>query len=354
MKILHSADWHLDSPFSGRKPEQRETLNRALRQIPGKIAEICHKEACDLVLLAGDLFDGEDTRAGYEAAFAALKECGVPVFISPGNHDHLGVGSVWEQPWPENVHIFRGGMESVAIPELDCRVYGAGFQSMDSLALLDGFQAQGQERFCIGLLHGDATNASSPCNPITAAQIRDSGLDYLALGHIHKNGMFQAGGTICAWPGCPMGRGFDETGERGVYITQLDDTGCQPRFVPLNTLRFQDLSLDTGEDAISALETLLPGFGSWDFYRITLTGSGAGEIGEILAHFQHIPNLELRDERKEKKDIWAVAGEDSLQGQYFALLRQAMEDGDETTRKRIRLAAEISRKLLDGEEVALP
>ena len=77
---------------------------------------------------------------------------------------------------------------------------------------------------------------------MTMAQIRDSRLDYLALGHIHKAGMFHAGGTICAWPGCPMGRGFDETGERGVYVTRLGD-GYDVRFVPLHTLRFHELEL---------------------------------------------------------------------------------------------------------------
>lgn len=355
MKILHTADWHLDSPFSGRSPEQRGLLNRALRQIPEKIAELCKRECCDLVLLAGDIFDGEYTRSGYEAVYSALEECAVPVFVSPGNHDPIGPGCVWqEERWPENVHIFRGGMESVAIPALDCRVYGAAFQSMDCEPLLEGFQAQGQERFCIGVLHGDATNANSPCNAMTAAQIRDSGLDYLALGHIHKTGMFHAGATVCAWPGCPMGRGFDETGERGVYITELTDGECTPRFVALNTLRFQEMTVETGENAVEALEAVLPGFGSWDFYRITLEGSGEGKVEEILSHFQHIPNMTLRDARQEPMDIWAVAGEDSLQGHYFALLKQAMENSDEKTRHQIRLAGEISRKLLDGREVTLP
>lgn len=354
MKILHSADWHLDSPFSGRTPQQRELLNRALRQIPEKIAELCKKEGCELVLLAGDLFDGEYTREGYEAAYAGLKECGVPVFISPGNHDYMAPGCVWEEPWPENVHIFRRGMESVSIPELDCRVYGAAFQSMDCAPLLEGFQTRGQERFCVAVLHGDATNPTSSYNPMTAAQIRSSGLDYLALGHIHKPGLFHAGATVCTWPGCPMGRGFDETGERGVYITELNPAGCAPRFVPLNTLRFQELTVDTGEDAIAELESVLPGFGSWDFYRITLRGSGAGTEEAILSHFQHLPNLTLRDERQEPVDIWAVAGEDSLRGQYFGLLKQAMENCDERTKRQIRLAGEISHRLLEGREVELP
>ena len=355
MKILHSADWHLDSPFSGRAPEQRDVLNRALRKIPKKVAELCRRENCDVVLLSGDIFDGEYTREGYEAVYNALEDCGVPVFVAPGNHDFAAPGSPWvEERWPENVHVFRGGMESVALPRLDCRVYGAAFQSMDCDCLLENFQTEGTERFCLAVLHGDPTNASSPYNPMTTAQIRASGLDYLALGHIHKPGLFHAGGTICAWPGCPMGRGFDETGERGVYITELGGGRYDTKFVPLNTLRFHELEVDTGENAIEALETVLPGFGSKDFYRITLTGNGEGTLPEILDHYQHIPHLELRDNRQEKVDVWATAGEDSLQGRYFGLLRDAMDGADENTRWQIELAAEISRNLLDGREVQLP
>lgn len=354
MKILHSADWHLDSPFSGRTEAQRDILRRAQLAVPGRVSDACRREECDIVLLAGDIFDGPYTREGYEAACAALEQCGVPVFISPGNHDFVAPGSPWlEERWPDNVHIFKGGLESVALPKLDCRVYGAGFQSMDCPGLLEGFHTESRERFCLAVLHGDPTGASSPYNPMTTAQIRASGLDYLALGHIHKAGLFHAGGTICAWPGCPMGRGFDETGERGVYITHLGD-GHDTRFLPLNTLRFHELELDTGNSAIEALETVLPGFGNKDFYRITLTGSGGDTLERIYDHFQHIPNLELRDQRREKGDIWAGAGEDTLQGQYFGILQSAMEQADMDEKRRIELAAEISRSLLEGREVVLP
>ncbi len=354
MKFLHSADWHLDSPFTARTEAQRDTLRRALLKIPGKVAEICRREGCELMLLSGDIFDGPYTRESLDALRIALKNCGVPVFIAPGNHDFCSPDSPWlTEVFPENVHIFTGAMESVAIPELDCRIYGAGFQSMDCPPLLENFHTDGQERFCIAVLHGDATNPTSPCNPITAAQARSSGLDYLALGHIHKPGVFHAGGTICAWPGSPMGRGFDETGERGVYVTRLKD-GHDVRFVPLNTLRFHELEVDVGSDAITALEAVLPGFGSPDFYRITLTGAPGETLEALYDHFQHVPNLELRDERREPEDLWSSAGSDTLQGTYFQKLKDAFDAADGDTAHQIELAAQISKKLLEGREVTLP
>ena len=224
LKILHSADWHLDSPFQGFTERQRQYLKEEQRKIPGKIAEICRTEDCDLVLLAGDLFDGEASRESVDLLKRELENCGVQVLIAPGNHDFCSDGSPWqEKTWPENVFVFTGNLESVTIRGLDCRVYGAAFRSMDCASILEGFRAQGDEKYCLAVLHGDPLQRNSPYNPVTNAQVRNSSLDYLALGHVHKAGLFHSGETVCAWPGCPMGRGWEETGETGICIVTIDE-----------------------------------------------------------------------------------------------------------------------------------
>lgn len=352
MKILHTADWHLDTPFSGFSGEKRDFLRRELLKIPEKIVKLALREGCDLILIAGDVFDGAYTADSLDAVRNALGNCKLPVFISPGNHDFCAPDSPWmAEHWPENVHIFTGGLESKTVPALDCRIYGAGYSSMDCEPLLDNFRKEGEEKYQIGLIHGDPTSLSSPYSPVTAAQVRTSGLDYLALGHIHKGGSFTAGQTLCAWPGCPMGRGYDELGEKGCYIVDLNTK--ELRFVAMDTPRFFDLEAETGESAAASLDALLPPVESADFYRVTLTGSGEGSLEELTTRFAHIPNLELRDQRTEKMDIWAVAGEDTLEGVYFQMLHQMLETSDEREAAQIQLAAEISRKLLDGREVTL-
>ena len=186
----------------------------------------------------------------------------------------------------------------------------------------------------------------SPCCAITAAQVRESGLDYLALGHIHKAGSFQSGSTLCAWPGCPMGRGWDETGEKGVCIVTLEDT-AQIRMVPMDFLRFYDLEVDIVENAQDALEQVLPATGGEDFYRITLTGSGTPDVNALRECFLHFPNLELRDRTEPPVPLWTQLEEDSLRGVYFRLLKDSRNPN-------ARLAAEISQKLLSGKEVQIP
>ena len=352
LKILHSADWHLDSPFAGFSQEQRQFLKEEQRKIPGLIAQLCIREACDMMLLAGDIFDQEPTRETLDNLKRELENCGVPVLIAPGNHDFCNSGSVWlSEQWPENVFVFTGRLESVTIHGLDCRIYGAAFRSMDCPALLEDFRAQGDEKYRIAVLHGDPMQRNSPYNPITNAQVANSGLDYLALGHVHKAGAFRSGDTLCAWPGCPMGRGWDETGEKGVCIVTLGEES-RIQAVSLPTLKFYDLEAEVRGDAAAAVDAVLPAVPGKDFYRITLTGSGDLDLQKLQKQFSAFPNLWLRDRTEPPIEIWEDTDKDTLEGIYFGMLRRAMEQDPENA-ERVRLAAEISRKLLKGREVKL-
>ena len=62
LKLLHSADWHLDSPFASFSPEDGAYLRRCSRRIPGEVAQVCRREGCEAMLLSGDLFDGPYTQ----------------------------------------------------------------------------------------------------------------------------------------------------------------------------------------------------------------------------------------------------------------------------------------------------
>ena len=356
IKILHSADWHLDAPLRGFTPKQREWLRAQQLRLPEKIADTAIREGCGLMLLAGDIFDGAYTKESYEAVYRALSRVGIPVVIAPGNHDFYGENSPWfREKWPENVHIFtKQGISSVSVPSLDCRGYGAAFTGMDCPGLLEGFRANCTERYALLVLHADPTDRSSPYCPVTAEQIREAGLDYAALGHIHAPGRFGAGAAMCAWPGCPMGRGFDETGIKGVLVAELEQEAAL-RFVPLEVPRFYDLSVEAGDDPVGAVQSLLPGGGSTDFYRVHLTGEVRGNALERLkGQFDNYPNLLLLDETIAAGNLWETAGEDSLEGIYFRILHDALEGQDPQTVQALELAARISRQILQGRVVELP
>ena len=127
IKFLHAADLHLDAPFSALSPEQAAARRQEQRALLTDLAEAANAQDCDVVLLAGDLFDSssasEQTLLALRRALASIH---APVFISPGNHDCLLPGSAYlTESWPENVHIFKTDtIEAVELPEKDLRVYG--------------------------------------------------------------------------------------------------------------------------------------------------------------------------------------------------------------------------------------
>ena len=356
MKILHSADWHLDAPMSGKNEAQARFLREELSKIPEKIAALAKREHCDLMLLAGDLFDGAYTQDSFRKVYEALESVQIPVFITPGNHDFCQPNSPYlAENWPENVHIFKHPtMESVTLPNLNCTIYGAGYNAMDCPALLSGFRADAQSQWQIGVLHGDATNTSSTYCPVSPQQVRQSGLDYLALGHIHKGDSFRSGDALCAWPGCPMGHGYDETGIKGVLLVELDEA-VKTEFRALDTPRFYDEEMEVGSDAQQALASLLPGVATEDFYRVTFVGySNSLDLEALTSQFGYVKNLILRDKTIPETELWSSVGEDSLEGMYFSILHDGLDSESAVLRQRIKLAARISRQILDGQEVTLP
>ncbi|MBD9281659.1 MAG: DNA repair exonuclease, partial [Clostridiales bacterium] len=219
IRIIHAADLHLDSPFESLDAEKASVRRSEQRALLERIAAEVNQRNADLLFLAGDLLDSGSAYAETgEALLAALGKVRVPVFIAPGNHDPLSAASPYRtERWPVNVHIFASrAISPVELPEQHCRVFGAGFESAYESGLLGGFSAPQDGWVNVMVLHGDALNPNSPYNAVTKEQIAASGLRYLALGHIHQSsGLLRAGGTAYAWPGCTMGRGFDELGEKG-------------------------------------------------------------------------------------------------------------------------------------------
>lgn len=358
-KILHAADLHLDAPFSGLRPEQAQLRRREQRQLVSQLFALADEQDCELVLLAGDLFDSDN--AFPETIEALTEACGksrAEIVIAPGNHDCCVPGSAYlTADWPENVHIFKENRISYFdFPHLSCRVYGAAFTSMDCPALLDGFHAE-PGRCNLMVLHGDAVNAASSYDPIAKRQIAASGLDYLALGHVHQqSGLLREGATFYAWPGCFMGRGFDELGEKGVYIVTAERGSCRLQFVPLSGRKYEILRVEAGSDPLTSIIASLPEDASQDVYRIILTGEcEKPDLAAISAALEHrFFSLTLRDETRPGRDLWAGIGDDTLRGLYLRRLKSLYDSvEDETARRTVLMAVRYGCDAMDGREAVL-
>jgi DNA repair exonuclease SbcCD nuclease subunit len=97
--FIHTADWQLGKPFAGvEDPQKRSSLQNERLNVLKRMASAAKDHGAGCVLVAGDLFDSPSaTKGTVSAACSAIGAMGVPVYAIPGNHDHGGPGSLWEQ-----------------------------------------------------------------------------------------------------------------------------------------------------------------------------------------------------------------------------------------------------------------
>ncbi len=364
VKILHAADFHMDSPFDSLPWEKAAERRNEQRQLVERIVELAEREKVQIILLAGDLLDsGMSYYETEETLIRAFSRASANVFIAPGNHDYYSSRSpYYSMKLPENVHIFTSPVfKSADLPELKCRVWGAGFNSASCPPLLTGFSVPASDYVNLMVLHGDVESPSDTYNPIKLQEIADSGLDYLALGHVHTySGIKKEGGTCYAYPGCPEGRGFDETGEKGCIIGAVSKEGCDLKFVPLGGREYKILKVDvTGaEDIPEAVLKALPEGTERDIYRVILTGESAGvpDTARIKSAIEDkFYSVSVRDETQVTRNVWEEAYENTLKGLFLRRLKEkydSSQDGEE--RKKIMLAVRYGLGALEnGEEARL-
>lgn len=359
IRIIHAADLHLDSPFSALPPDKARQRRRESREIPNRLADLAIRRQADLVLLAGDLFDGARVYPEtLEMLRAALERMPCPVVIAPGNHDPYTPGCPYDRvQWPENVHIFReSGLKALRFPALGCTVYGAAFtqELRAHMALERAFPEEGSGLRLL-CLHGETDRPESRYGPILTRQLSAWGFHYAALGHIHRcSGLQRSGNTFWAYPGCPEGRGFDETGEKGVLAVTVDGSETEAEFVPLGARQYRILPVDvTGRDVLAALRGALPETG--DICRLVLTGERADAIDLDALQRELAPycfGLQLRDETRIGEDIWKETQADSLRGLFLRRLRQQYDAAaDEETKEKIALAVRFGLAALEGRDL---
>ena len=139
-----------------------------------------------------------------------------------------------------------------------------------------------------------------------------------------------------------------------MVIAELGDT-VSARFVPLETVRFFEYRVESRSDPMTALESVLPPGGSRDHFRVFLTGEAEpDDVRRLRDRLGDYPNLTVMDETVPSGDVWEDAGEDSLCGLFFGILRSAAADADPETARKLELAAKISRRILQKREVELP
>ena len=237
-KILHAADIHLDSPIQKLDRYDQapvEQIRAASRRALQSMTALAIDQQVDLVLIAGDLYDGDWTDQNTGLAFVAeatrLAEAGIPLVVIRGNHDAANqmTSSLPLPPGADGKPIFLATEhpETRALDDLGIAVHGQSFaRRVEKSNLAAGYPDPIGGMFNIGLLHtgleGNAMHATyAPCTP---RELSDKGFQYWALGHIHTRADFAlAGGPPIVFSGNLQGRHINEQGAKGCVIIDVDD-----------------------------------------------------------------------------------------------------------------------------------
>jgi len=264
MKFVHAADLHLDSPLAGLSKYEGapvEQIRGATRRALENLIKLCLNEQVQLLLIAGDLYDGDwrdySTGLFFAKQMAALRAGNVRVVWIRGNHDaaskltaHLNL--------PDNVReLSHKKPDSFVLEDLGVAVHGQGFDTRDVTTDLSlRYPEPKRGLFNIGLLHTalEGRVGHAPYAPCRLSALIDRGYDYFALGHVHTREVLSERPWI-VFPGNLQGRHARETGPKGASLITLE--GEQVRSVEhraLDAVRWQvaeaDVSAESSLDGV--------------------------------------------------------------------------------------------------------
>jgi len=261
-RFVHTADLHLDSPLRSLAERDAALADLvATREAFRNICRLCIEEEAEALLIAGDLYDGDQTSMKTGAFLAAelseLADRGVKTFIVRGNHD--ACSRLTESlDLPAGVHAFQGGRKA-GVETFEARdgslvaVHGYSFAKEHiEESLLPRYEPPVAGAFNIGLMHTslDGPQGHDPYAPTSLEALFAHGFDYWALGHIHMRAAHERDGRAVVMPGIPQGRHVNEAGAKSVTLATVDDAGLrlEERSVAMAAFARRRLDLPEAED----------------------------------------------------------------------------------------------------------
>lgn len=338
IRYIHAADLHLDTPFRGLAQHTAQgghfarLLHDATFMALERLVTCCEREKPDFLVLSGDIYNQEDhsvkAQLALRDACVRLERLGIQVFIAHGNHDPLS-SRLMSVSWPANVAIFG--------PELEVRPFE---REGRTLALVHGISHShikenrnlarqfrrdaNQDCFQLGVLHcavqGEGT--SDRYAPCSLDDLKASGLDAWALGHVHERNILSEKPFI-AYPGNTQGLHINEAGPRGCLVATVSPHAggwsCTAEFRSLGPVQWEKLSLNLDKaeqldeaerllcDSLAALGRDAPPGCEAIIARVTLAGSTSldallrkeGTTEDLAERLEHLagdtPGIWLKD-----------------------------------------------------------
>lgn len=371
MKIIHTADLHLDSAMMANldNDRARERRNEILLNF-ARLCDNAERLSVSAILIAGDLFDKKSVSA--KAAKVVLNEIekhkDIAFYYLRGNHDKDSFINYIKENGdiPSNLFMFEDKWTKYTLSESGAKkicLYGAEFDKDNSSSIFYTLDMN-TEDINIVMLHGQESEyeGKDDAEIIPIGNLKGRGIDYLALGHIHayKVKELDSRGVYC-YPGCLEGRGFDECGEHGFMLLDInEETGkVEYEFIDFACRKLHIVDVDiSGLDNSSSIidkvreELLIKDYDKNDLIKISLQGSvdEYAEIDESLIAKSFSEDyffVKVKNESKVFVDYMKYAQDESLKGFFIRALQEDDTLNDELKGEVVKMGLGA----LAGEEI---
>lgn len=406
VKLIHTADLHLDSAFRSRFTKE-EAENRRQKQLMAwkELLSFAVEKKVQGILIAGDLFDSPVVSHGTMDFFLSTmaEHPEISFFYLRGNHDTENTFR-FQENLPKNLFLFSDkgkkyrlndrlllagveyGTKDISFGENEGATQGAGQAAEQGVGQENAHGAEAlskseseseeeskflklKEEDCnILLLHGALYQGTPKGEAVQGEEgiflknLEKLPLSYIALGHIHKGGEGRLNnGALWAYPGCLQGRGFDEEGERGFLYLKVEEEKKEIRkeFIPIKQGEFRILEIELLEDegtlaCLKKIEVEMEkaGIAKEDSLRIILKGKKGLEQERNLRYLQlqlqdSVFFLEIRDECELSWNREEAMKEKSLKGEFLRVLAAA----DNLSKEEQEEIIALGMGLLQGGEL---
>lgn len=406
VKLIHTADLHLDSAFRSRFTKE-EAENRRQKQLMAwkELLSFAVEKKVQGILIAGDLFDSPVVSHGTMDFFLSTisEHPEISFFYLRGNHDTENTFR-YQENLPKNLFLFSDkgkkyrlndrlllagveyGTKDISFGENKGATQGAGQAAEQAVEqeTVHGAEALSKneteseeeskflklkEEDCnILLLHGALYQGTPKGDSLQGEEgiflknLEKLPLSYIALGHIHKGGEGKLNnGALWAYPGCLQGRGFDEEGERGFLYLKVEEEKKEIRkeFIPIKQGEFRILEIELLEDegtlvCLKKIEAEMEkaGISKEDSLRIILKGKKGLEQERNLRYLQlqlqdSVFFLEIQDESELSWNREEAMKEKSLKGEFLRVLAAA----DNLSKEEQEEIIALGMGLLQGGEL---
>lgn len=353
MKFIHCADVHMGSKMEAKLPKRKaEERRREVADTFRRMVEYAQREGVRAILLCGDVFDSDRPfKRDKEVFYHIIKGCPEIDFLYlRGNHD--GRESYTEEL--ANLKLFSGNWSGYDYDNV--HIAGLEISPENSLSMYSALSLEEGKKNIV-MLHGQVS-ASVGEERIHVGKFAEKYIDYLALGHIHsysENKLDDRGRY--AYSGCLEGRGFDECGEKGFVLLEVEEE-IKSTFIPFAKRKIEEWEVDiTGvENTFSAYQLVKEKvtFSPSNLYRIRLIGEVsfdretlAEDVERYLSDDAYF--VSVKDKSLQKIDPRAYAGDLSLKGEF---VRSVLERQDWDEERKSKVIA-LGLKALAGRELMI-